>query len=86
MSPDGTMTAMVLDRFGGNFRAEERPVPRPGHGEVLVDVVACGVGLTLEHGRLGLLGGSTPGCSVTSSPARSRSWVPESRCGLRVIA
>jgi propanol-preferring alcohol dehydrogenase len=27
---------------------------------VLVDVVACGVGLTLEHGRLGLLGGSTP--------------------------
>ena len=54
------MTAMVLDRFGGTFREERRPVPRPGHGEVLVDVVACGVGLTLEHGRLGLLGGSTP--------------------------
>ena len=60
MSPRGTMTAMVLDRFGGDFRAEDRPVPRPGHGEVLVDVVSCGVGLTLEHGRLGLLGGSTP--------------------------
>ena len=60
MSPSGTMTAMVLDRFGGTFRAESRPVPRPGVGEVLVDVVSCGVGLTLEHGRLGLLGGSTP--------------------------
>ncbi|TFV71572.1 hypothetical protein E4P39_18025 [Blastococcus sp. CT_GayMR19] len=59
MPPD-TMTAMVLDRFGGSFRAESRPVPRPGPGEVLVDIDSCGVGLTLEHGRLGLLGGSTP--------------------------
>lgn len=59
MPPD-TMTAMVLDRFGGTFRAEERPVPRPGAGEVLVDIDSCGLGLTLEHGRLGLLGGSTP--------------------------
>jgi len=60
VSHDATMTAMVLDRFGGSFRAELRGVPRPGYGEVLVDVAACGVGLTLEHGRLGRLGGSTP--------------------------
>lgn len=59
MPPD-TMTAMVLDRFGGAFRAERRALPRPGPGEVGVDVDSCGVGLTLEHGRLGLLGGSTP--------------------------
>jgi propanol-preferring alcohol dehydrogenase len=58
--PPETMTAMVLDRFGGSFRAETRAVPRPGPGEVLVDIDSCGVGLTLEHGRLGLLGGSTP--------------------------
>jgi propanol-preferring alcohol dehydrogenase len=55
-----TMRAMVLDDWGGTFREEQRPVPVPGPGEVLVDVVACGVGLTLEHGRNGLLGGSTP--------------------------
>lgn len=55
-----TMRAMVLDEWGGAFREEERPVPTPGPGEVLVDVLACGVGLTLEHGRKGLLGGSTP--------------------------
>ena len=55
-----TMRAMVLDECGGTFRAENRPVPDPGPGEVLVDVGACGVGLTLEHGRKGLLGGTTP--------------------------
>jgi D-arabinose 1-dehydrogenase-like Zn-dependent alcohol dehydrogenase len=60
MADEPTMTVMVLDRFGGSFRAERRPVPRPGHGDVLVDVVTCGAGLTLEHGRLGVLGGSTP--------------------------
>ena len=60
MSDQRAMTVMVLDRFGGSFRPETRPVPTPGAGEVVVDVAACGAGLTLEHGRLGLLGGSTP--------------------------
>jgi propanol-preferring alcohol dehydrogenase len=55
-----SMRVMVLDEFGGGFRPETRPVPEPGPGEVLVDVLACGVGLTLEHARKGLLGGSTP--------------------------
>ncbi len=54
------MRAMVLDTFGGSLRAEVRPVPVPGPGEVLVRVVACGAGLTLESIRLGHLGGSTP--------------------------
>ena len=78
MSLEGTMTAMVLDRFGGNFRAEDRPVPRPGHGEVLVDVVSCGVGLTLEHGRLGLLGGSTPPGTRPRTGRRDRGRGPRS--------
>lgn len=54
------MHAMVLEEFGGHLKAEIRPVPEPGPGEVLVRVVACGAGLTLESIRLGHLGGSTP--------------------------
>lgn len=54
------MQAMVLEAFGGKLKAEMRPVPEPLAGEVLVRVVACGAGLTLENIRLGHLGGSTP--------------------------
>jgi D-arabinose 1-dehydrogenase-like Zn-dependent alcohol dehydrogenase len=54
------MRAMVLETFGGALTLETRPVPEPGAGEVLVRVVACGAGLTLESIRLGHLGGSTP--------------------------
>ncbi len=54
------MRAMVLEAFGGTLKLETRPVPEPGPGEVLVRVVACGAGLTLESIRLGHLGGSTP--------------------------
>lgn len=55
-----TMRAMVLEDFGAMFTPATRPVPEPGHGEVLVRVAACGAGLTLEHARNGMLGGSTP--------------------------
>ena len=51
---------MVLHEFGGDFRLEERPVPEPGHGEVLVPVLAVGAGVTNELARDGVLGGSVP--------------------------
>src|SRR6266699_631972 len=54
------MRALVLEAFGGTLREEIRSVPEPDAGEVLVRVVACGAGLTLESIRLGHLGGSTP--------------------------
>ncbi|TMD00675.1 MAG: zinc-binding dehydrogenase [Chloroflexi bacterium] len=54
------MHTMVLEQFGGRLTATVRTVPEPGPGEVLVRVVACGAGLTLESVRLGHLGGSTP--------------------------
>jgi propanol-preferring alcohol dehydrogenase len=57
--PD-TMRAMVLDEFGGEFRLHERRVPEPGHGEVLVRVLAVGAGVTNELARDGVLGGSVP--------------------------
>lgn len=54
------MRAMVLSDWGGALALERRPVPQAGAGEVLVRVVACGAGLTLQHVRAGLLGGSPP--------------------------
>lgn len=54
------MKAMVLDEFGNDFVLTDIPKPQAGPGEVVVRIVACGVGLTLEHARNGLLGGSTP--------------------------
>jgi D-arabinose 1-dehydrogenase-like Zn-dependent alcohol dehydrogenase len=55
-----TMRAMVLDEVGGDFRLERRAVPTPGHGEVLVEVLAVGAGVTNELARDGVLGGSVP--------------------------
>jgi propanol-preferring alcohol dehydrogenase len=54
------MRAAVLDEFGGDVAVRDVPDPKPGPGEVLVAVEACGVGLTLERARTGALGGSTP--------------------------
>jgi propanol-preferring alcohol dehydrogenase len=54
------MRAALLDAFDAPVRLADVPSVAPGAGEVLVDVVACGVGLTLERARTGALGGSTP--------------------------
>lgn len=44
-----TMTAMQCDAPGQPLRAVERPVPKPGPGQVLVEVAACGVCRTDLH-------------------------------------
>ena len=54
------MRAAVLKEFGGDVAVRDVPQPVPGIGQVLVEVVACGVGLTLERARTGALGGSAP--------------------------
>jgi propanol-preferring alcohol dehydrogenase len=46
---DGIMTAMVLRYPGESLRVEERPVPAPGAGELLLRVEACGVCRTDLH-------------------------------------
>jgi alcohol dehydrogenase, propanol-preferring len=43
------MTAMVLDRPRSPLVLQERPVPTPGRGEVLIEVSACGVCRTDLH-------------------------------------
>jgi propanol-preferring alcohol dehydrogenase len=43
------MTAMVLETRGGPLRRKEVPVPRPGPGQLLIKVHACGVCRTDLH-------------------------------------
>lgn len=47
--PAKTMKAAVVREFGKPLVIEERPVPAPGPGELLVEVVACGVCHTDLH-------------------------------------
>jgi propanol-preferring alcohol dehydrogenase len=44
-----TMKAAVVHEFGQPLKIEERPVPEPGPGELLVEVEACGVCHTDLH-------------------------------------
>jgi propanol-preferring alcohol dehydrogenase len=43
------MRAMILDNPGAPLRLAELPLPRPGAGEVLIEVEACGVCRTDLH-------------------------------------
>jgi len=54
------MRAMVVREWGGQFVQEERPEPKPKHGEAVMKVRAGGVGLTLVKMRTGMYGGSAP--------------------------
>jgi propanol-preferring alcohol dehydrogenase len=47
------MKAMVLRAPNTPFVMEERPDPKPGRGEAVARVFACGAGLTIEHIRAG---------------------------------
>lgn len=50
------MRALVLRRFGAEPQLEDIADPLPGPGEVVVDVAACGVGLTTRNCLRGDLG------------------------------
>jgi propanol-preferring alcohol dehydrogenase len=54
------MRAMQLDRPGERLRMVERPLPEPGEGELLIEVLACGVCRTDLHVVDGDLHGSLP--------------------------
>ena len=49
MSHPATMRAMVFDGVRQPLRLEQRPVPTPGPGEVLLRVLACGICRTDLH-------------------------------------
>ena len=44
-----SMRAMVFDQPGKPLALREQPLPRPGPGEILVEVKACGVCRTDLH-------------------------------------
>ncbi len=54
------MKAMVLREAGGPFQLEEVPVPKPGPGEALIKVKACGAGLTIHHVKAGRAAANFP--------------------------
>ncbi|MGH8278648.1 MAG: zinc-dependent alcohol dehydrogenase family protein [Gammaproteobacteria bacterium] len=85
------MTAMVLTQRGGPLAAHRLPVPKPGPGEVLLKVLACGVCRTdlhihdgeLDRGKLPVLLGheivgrvAAVGDGVTGFKSGERLGVP----------
>lgn len=54
------MRAMVLDEVGGALHLVSREVPKPGPGELLIRVSACGVCRTDLHILDGEVGGQLP--------------------------
>ena len=49
------MKAMLLTGAGRPLVLENVPDPRPGPGEAVAKVFACGAGLTVHHARAGRL-------------------------------
>jgi propanol-preferring alcohol dehydrogenase len=74
-----TMRAMVLHRPGEALRLERRPVPRPGRGQVLLRVEACGVCRTDLH----LIDGELPEPRLPVIPGHEivGRWRPWARVG-----
>jgi propanol-preferring alcohol dehydrogenase len=89
MKSNATMRAMQLDRPGAALREVRVPVPRPGVGEVLLRVHACGVCRTdlhildgeLPDGRYPLIPGHQIVGTIVQSPADS-SLRPGARVGV----
>ena len=83
------MQAIMVSEFGGPevLQPGEAPRPEPRAGDVLVRVIAAGVGpgdVTLRRGGwTGSLpyipGGSSPGMS-RATPAPISPWIPARRC------
>lgn len=79
---------MVLSSAGGSLQLEERPDPRPGPGDLLIRVEACGVCRTDVHILDGDLPGIrhpiVPGHEIVGIVEAVGSGVPTARLGKRV--
>ena len=81
------MWAMQLDRPGERLRRIERPVPRPGPGELIVEISACGVCRTDLHIADGDIHGLlpvVPGHEIIGRVAELGEGVETFRLGERV--
>jgi D-arabinose 1-dehydrogenase-like Zn-dependent alcohol dehydrogenase len=81
-----------IARWGGPAELETLPEPAPGEGEVLVQVEACGVGLTVLNCMAGDLGDApedlprVPGHEVVGTIVEVGPGVAAVRVGERVVA
>lgn len=81
------MRAMVVKEQGGDFVLEERDVPQPGYGEVLVRVHACGVchsDVFAKEGYPGVSWPVVPGHEIAGEIAALGEQVPGWSVGQRV--
>jgi alcohol dehydrogenase, propanol-preferring len=92
--PRASMRAMVLRGAGRPLALEERPLPSPGRGELLVKVLACGVcrtDLHLADGELAMpCDCVVPGHEIVGTVERLgegvERWRPGDRVGIPWLA
>jgi D-arabinose 1-dehydrogenase-like Zn-dependent alcohol dehydrogenase len=86
------MRARWIEIWGGQLQRGERPDPRPAEGELLVQVQACGVGLTVLNCIRGDLGDDpanlprVPGHEIVGTVAAVGPSVDPEWVGQRVMA
>jgi D-arabinose 1-dehydrogenase-like Zn-dependent alcohol dehydrogenase len=86
------LRAAWIESWGGSLQHGERPDPVAGDGEVLVDVEACGVGLTVLNCIRGDLGADpadlprVPGHELVGRIAAAGPGVDPRRVGQRVMS
>lgn len=86
------MKARWIESWDGPLQSGERPDPEPGMGEVLIDVEACGVGLTVLNCIRGDLGNDPadlpriPGHELVGVISGVGSGVDSAVVGQRVMA
>jgi D-arabinose 1-dehydrogenase-like Zn-dependent alcohol dehydrogenase len=84
--------ALRLHTWGGQLRAEELAEPEPGEGELLIEVEACGVGLTVLNCLEGNLGNDdadlprVPGHELVGRVVAAGPGAGRDRVGERVAA
>ncbi|KYK57954.1 zinc-binding dehydrogenase [Drechmeria coniospora] len=86
MTP-ATYKAVVLREKGGAFKLEDVPLKRPGPGQVLVKVLACGVCFTdvaVAGGHLGEVFPRTPGHEIVGDVVELGEGVKTLQKGQRV--
>ena len=92
---EGRMKAMVLhdwvSKWGSNLKFEEVTIPKLGPSDVLVEVKACGVGLSVSNFMMGAIGKNPtllpkiPGDEITGVVAETGTAVQNFAEGDRVI-
>jgi propanol-preferring alcohol dehydrogenase len=86
------MKAARINEWGGELEPVEMAIPRPGEGEVLVKVEACGIGLTVVNYIDGELGDDpgllprVPGHELVGTIDAVGQGVSPARIGERVMA